>query len=112
MLLYSGVSENYGIKVVVTDDHNLYPEALELMEKPLERQLCLFHLRRNISKWLRKLTKEERKSVEGLFKGSSFPEEKEIYLRYKKEVKEKGEQNQISPVLYIFAQSMAGYHYI
>jgi transposase-like protein len=55
MPLFSiSLSRLYGLKVIVTGDYKLYLEALEGIEKPLPRQLCLFHLKRNVAKWLRK----------------------------------------------------------
>jgi transposase-like protein len=73
--IFNQLKRAYGLEVIVTDDHKLYPEALEKMEEPLPRQLCLFHLKRNVAKWLRKLdlSEEEEERIKRLLSPPFVP---------------------------------------
>jgi transposase-like protein len=86
--IFNQLKRAYGLEVIVTDDHKLYPEALEEMEEPLPRQLCLFHLKRNVAKWLRKLdlSKEEEERIKRLLSPLTVEAGEKIYSWYEEEV--------------------------
>jgi transposase-like protein len=99
--IFNQLKQAYGVEVIVTDDHKLYPEALEAMEEPLPRQLCLFHLKRNVAKWLKKLdlSEEEKERVKGFLSPPTLEAGGKIYSWYEEEAKRNGSKSKLAQFL-------------
>ena len=93
------LNEELGLEVLVTDDHASYRDGF--MDTDVERQLCLVHVLKNLSKALKKadFTLEERERIMNLARAPTKGGRDIIWGMYLKRLKERGSRDEGTQLL-------------
>lgn len=93
------LNRELGLEVLVRDDHASYREGF--IETSVERQLCLVHVLKNISKVLNKLdfSAEEKEVIMELARAPTKEGGMVIWEMYLKELKERGSRDEVTQFL-------------
>jgi len=93
------LKEDFGIEIVVTDDHSSYENGF--IDTGVERQLCLVHALKNIGKALKKanFSKEEKELIFKLARSPTKEGGDILWMMYRKKLEEKGSRDEVTQIL-------------